>query len=182
MELWRTVIRGGIMKKTAILFSLFPLLSILLASCLASVYDSSLDDYIPVRVEQLDTAFTAANGDDMLIVTLYGGIFKSVLPAGDQFFLDGTALSVTPVRGDDTRLSFVFSKNTLRGGSHRFALRTYVLEDGASIRITVFSVRSGIWTSREDHALGRSAVRAIFSFFCVFFNDLMAKNCLVLQR
>jgi hypothetical protein len=113
-------------------------------SCLQSVYDTGLMDYVPstTPVDIKSPIFYAAQGSTSLIIKLRGGVFAAS-PKGSDFLPDGTGLSVngTPVRDSDTQVRIPVSP-LAEGGNHRLTVTSAALSFPAN-RVSVEAVKGG---------------------------------------
>jgi len=154
-------------RKTCLLFFLLVLIFAAVAvSCLQTVYEEPLLDYVPPPAGDISRTFSAAAASDMLIVSIHGGTFQDNLYAGQFELVKGTAgksLNM-PLRDSESRVIFSFASNeTLDAGNdYKLTVRRESLKTAAS-RLTVQAVKGGIWSAaaNADGIFGSSLIRGI---------------------
>ncbi|MCL2600165.1 MAG: hypothetical protein FWD88_03185, partial [Treponema sp.] len=116
------------------------------ASCalvLWSCFQLGLDDitleYIPRAVAVQSEPFTVA-GEELLIVTVYGGTLRQDLSPG-HFSLTrnnrAVPMQVPPIRGGDSHVLFGFQEPLEPGSDYRITVSPAAIGSGIAIRVVV---------------------------------------------
>ena len=136
------------------------------ASCLQTVYEEPLLDYVPPPAGDISRTFSVDLASDMLIVSIHGGTFQDNVYAGQFELAKGTEIRTLnmPLRDSESRVIFSFASNeTLEAGDdYKLTVTRNALKSAAS-RLTVEAVKGGIWRAAPDAGgiFGTSLIRGI---------------------
>jgi hypothetical protein len=125
-----------------------------LLSCLQAAYDTVLLDYVPstTPADKTSTPFSVAQGSNILIVRLKGGVFKSPLslPAdADKFLLNGNQMTgiASLVRDSDTQVRI--NAPLPAGGGYKLTIKSAALMSPVN-RVSVDAVKRGWIPAAQD--------------------------------
>jgi len=137
--------------------------ALVLGSCFQLGMDEITTEYIP-RTQTLHSEPFSVAGDDLVIVTVYGGVLGTDLnPAHFALTRDDQPVSrpLVPVRGGDNHVLFGFEEPLESGHDYRITMEPAAIQRGVALRVQARAVTTGQRVNLGNAVFQNNVIRSV---------------------